>query len=219
MDQRTSCCEICDYNLHQSENLVYSRVSLVHFNRPWSAVGSEDPLRRLNFWEYCLIQWVLPLLWSIRGYLEMLCIAPQPSYTLKAAPHMMNTSEVALKQWRIINELSVNAKLQESYRHVKSIQGLLWSTQRSTQHNYLWKMGFGGVWREREESHVKRNRTFLLKTPAVELFWECHVKSLPSEGAHVEVGGLSPQEVAAEEVAASHISGVLEAHFRKHAAG
>lgn len=72
---------------------------------------------------------------------------------------------------------------------------------------------------EREKSHVKRNRTFLLKTPAVEIFWECHVKSLPSKGVHVEVGGLSPLEVAAEEVAASHISGVLEARFQKHAAG
>lgn len=39
------------------------------------------------------------------------------------------------------------------------------------------------------------------------------MKPLSSEGAHAEGGRLSPQEVTAEEVSASHIAGVLEAGF------
>lgn len=41
--------------------------------------------------------WVLPLGWSTKGSLEMLCTAPQTSHNLKASHHVINASEVALK--------------------------------------------------------------------------------------------------------------------------
>lgn len=51
MGQRTTHCEICGYNIFWSEILIYILFSMVHFNRPQSAVGNEELAKWLNFWE------------------------------------------------------------------------------------------------------------------------------------------------------------------------